>query len=208
MALLWLFASYLLGAFPTSYLAGRLLRGIDLREHGSRNLGATNVFRTMGWRVAVPVALVDVLKGAVPVLLLGPMVPEIHWFPALCGVSAMVGHTLSPFVAFKGGKGVATAAGMFLALAPGAVGIAALLWGVLVWLTGYVSIGSIAAAAAFPVADYCLYPARRTLPDLGLDIAIAAFIVWKHRGNIQRLRAGSENRFGKQDIRDTTSPPV
>lgn len=208
MALLWLLASYLVGAFPTSYLAGRVLRGIDLRQHGSRNLGATNVFRTMGWRVAVPVAVVDVLKGAVPVLLLGPMVPEVAWFPTLCGISAMVGHTLSPFVGFKGGKGVATAAGMFLALAPGAVGIAALLWGVLVWLTGYVSVGSVAAAAVFPVADYVLYPARRTVPDLGLDLAIAAFIVWKHRGNLQRLRAGTENRFGKQGIPGSTSPPA
>jgi glycerol-3-phosphate acyltransferase PlsY len=208
MAILWLFAAYLLGAFPTSYLAGRALRGIDLRQHGSRNLGATNVFRTMGWRVAVPVALVDVLKGAVPVLLLGPMVPEVAWFPTLCGIAAMVGHTLSPFVGFKGGKGVATAAGMFLALAPGAVGIAALLWGALVWLTGYVSVGSVAAAAVFPVADYLLHPARRTVPDLGLDLAIAAFIVWKHRGNLQRLRRGTENRFGKRGLPDPTSPPA
>ncbi len=208
MALVWLFASYLLGAIPTSYLAGRLLRGIDLREHGSRNLGATNVFRTMGWRVALPVALVDVLKGAAPVLLLGPLVPEVAWFPTLCGISAMLGHTLSPFVAFKGGKGVATAAGMFLALAPGAVGIAVLLWGGLVWLTGYVSVGSVVAAAAFPVADYMLYPGRRTVPDFGLDLAIAAFIVWKHRGNIQRLRTGTENRFGRQGSTDAESPPA
>lgn len=208
MAWLWLLVSYLVGAIPTSYLAGRLLRGIDLRQHGSRNLGATNVYRTMGWRVAVPVAVVDVLKGAGPVLLLGPRIPEVGWFPTLCGIAAMVGHTLSPFVAFKGGKGVATAAGMFLALAPGAVGIAALLWGALVWLTGYVSVSSIAAATAFPVADFLLYPARRTLPDLGLDVAIAAFIVWKHRGNIQRLRTGIENRFGKRGAAGAASPPA
>jgi len=206
MVLLWLSASYLLGALPTSYLAGRLVRGIDLREHGSRNLGATNVYRIMGWTVAIPVALVDVLKGAVPVLLFGPRMPGLAWFPTLCGVAAMIGHTLSPFVAFKGGKGVATAAGMFLALAPGAVGIAAALWGLLVWLTGYVSVGSIAAAAVFPIGDYFLYPARRTVPDLGLDAAIALFIVWKHRGNIDRLMAGQENRFGTRGAPGASDP--
>lgn len=208
MAFIWLCASYLVGALPTSYLAGRLFRGIDLREHGSRNLGATNVYRTMGWKYAIPVALVDVLKGSAAVLLIGPRLPEFAWFPTLCGIAAMVGHTLSPFVSFKGGKGVATAAGMFLALAPGAVGVAAALWILLVWLTGYVSVGSIAAAGVFPVADYLMYPARRTVPDLGLDVAIAAFIVWKHRSNIQRLLAGSENRFGRRGVGGTETPPA
>lgn len=202
-ALLWLVASYLLGSIPTSYLAGRWFRDIDLREHGSRNLGATNLYRLMGWRFAVPVGLFDVMKGAVPVLLFAPQVPDLPHFPTLCGVAAMVGHTLSPFVGFKGGKGVATAAGMLLGLAPGAVGIAALVWAVLVRLTGYVSVGSIASAVAFPVADFLFYPARRTLPDLGFDVLIAAFIVWKHRANIQRLLAGTENRFGKR----AASPP-
>lgn len=160
--LLWLAASYLLGSIPTSYLAGRWFRGIDLREHGSRNLGATNLYRIMGWRFAVPVGLFDVLKGAVPVLLFAPQVPAVPHFPTLCGVAAMVGHTLSPFVGFKGGKGVATAAGMLLGLAPGAVGVAALVWAVLVRLTGYVSVGSIASAVAFPAADFLLY--RRGAP--------------------------------------------
>lgn len=204
--LLWLVASYLLGSIPTSYLAGRWFRGIDLREHGSRNLGATNLYRIMGWRFAVPVGLFDVLKGAVPVLLFAPQVPAVPHFPTLCGVAAMVGHTLSPFVGFKGGKGVATAAGMLLGLAPGAVGIAALVWAVLVRLTGYVSVGSIASAVTFPAADFLLYPARRTLPDLGFDVLIAAFIVWKHRANIQRLLSGTENRFGKRAPAPPSAP--
>lgn len=204
--LLWLVASYLLGSIPTSYLAGRWFRGIDLREHGSRNLGATNLYRIMGWRFAVPVGLFDVLKGAVPVLLFAPQVPAVPHFPTLCGVAAMVGHTLSPFVGFKGGKGVATAAGMLLGLAPGAVGLAALVWAVLVRLTGYVSVGSIASAVAFPAADFLLYPARRTLPDLGFDVLIAAFIVWKHRANIQRLLRGTENRFGKRAAAPPSAP--
>lgn len=205
--LLRLVASYLIGAFPTSYLAGRWFKGIDLREHGSRNLGATNVYRVLGWGFAIPVALVDVAKGALPVVLLGGGGAALPYLPTLCGIAAMVGHTLSPFVGFKGGKGVATAAGMFLALAPGAVGIAAVVWILLVWLTGFVSVGSIASASAFPVADYLLYPARRTLPDLGLDVLIAAFIIWKHRSNIQRLVAGTENRFGRRTA-GRAAPPA
>jgi acyl phosphate:glycerol-3-phosphate acyltransferase len=195
-AVFWLLVAYLIGSTPTSYLAGKWFAGIDLRERGSRNLGATNVYRTLGWRFALPVALVDVAKGALAVLLIGPH-DDPAWFPTTCGIAAMLGHTLSPFVAFKGGKGVATATGMFLALAPAAVGVAALIWVALVWLTGYVSVGSIAAALAFPAADFLLTPARHTPRDMALDIAIAGFIVWKHRSNIQRLLAGTENRFGK-----------
>lgn len=206
-ALAWVALSYLIGSFPTSYLAGRLFRGIDLREHGSKNLGATNVYRTMGWGYAIPVALVDVAKGALPVLAFGPQVPSLPAFGTFCGIAAIIGHTLSPFVAFKGGKGVATAAGMFLALAPAAVGIAAAVWVVLVWLTGYVSVGSIASAVALPVADYLLYPGRRTALGIGLDLVIAGFIVWKHRANVQRLLAGTENRFGR-GRRSGAAPPA
>jgi glycerol-3-phosphate acyltransferase PlsY len=152
----------------------------------------------MGWRYALPVGLIDVAKGAAPVLLFGARLPHNPHFPTLCGIAALIGHTLSPFVGFKGGKGVATAAGMFLALAPRAVGLAALAWLLLVWATGYVSLGSIAAAVAFPLSDFLVYPARRTAPDLGLDLAVAVFIVWKHRGNIRRLLSGTENRFGRR----------
>ena len=101
----WLLASYLLGAIPTSYLVGRILRGIDLREYGSRNLGATNLYRTLGWRYAVPVGLFDVAKGAIPVAVFGPRVPGIPFFPVYCGLAAIVGHVFSVFVKFKGGKG-------------------------------------------------------------------------------------------------------
>jgi acyl phosphate:glycerol-3-phosphate acyltransferase len=198
MAALYLVLAYLLGSIPTSYLVGRWFRGIDLRQLGSHNLGATNLYRTLGWRYALPAGLIDVAKGAAAVLLLGPRAPEFPHFPTLCGIAALVGHTLSPFVGFKGGKGVATAGGMFLALAPWAVLVATVTWGVLLWVTGYVSVGSIAAALALPLADLLLNPARRTLPDLGLDLAVALFIVWKHRSNIRRLLAGTENRFGRR----------
>jgi glycerol-3-phosphate acyltransferase PlsY len=196
-ALPWLLASYLLGAVPTSYLAGRLFRGIDLREHGSRNLGATNLYRVLGWRYAIPVGLFDVAKGLVPVLLFAPRVSSSELFALVCGLVAVLGHVFSVFVGFKGGKGVATAAGAMLGLTPAALGVAVLVWVALVYLTGYVSVGSIAAAAVFPLAVYLIDPPDRPA-ILWLDIAVAAAIVWLHRANIQRLLKGTENRFGRR----------
>ena len=122
-----LLGSYLLGATPTSYIAGKLGRGIDLRDHGSKNLGATNVYRILGWKYAIPVALIDIAKGAVPVFLARSS--SSAWLPIAVGGAAVLGHMFSPYVSFKGGKGVATAAGMFLALAPLAVLIAIAVWG-------------------------------------------------------------------------------
>jgi glycerol-3-phosphate acyltransferase PlsY len=195
-ALPWLVASYLIGAVPTSYLAARLLRGIDLREHGSRNLGATNLYRVLGWRYAIPVGLLDAAKGLVPVLVFAPRVSSSELFALICGLVAVVGHAFSVFVGFKGGKGVATAAGVMLGLTPAALGVAVLVWAALVYLTGYVSVGSIVAAAIFPLAVYLLEPPDQP-PMLWLDIAVAAAIIWFHRGNIQRLVKGTENRFGR-----------
>ena len=196
-AALWLAASYLAGAIPTSYLAGRLFRGIDLREHGSRNLGATNLYRTLGWRYAIPVGLFDIAKGAIPVLLFAPRVSSSQLFALACGVAAMVGHVFSVFVRFRGGKGVATAAGVMLALTPAALGVSLLVWVVLVYATGYVSLGSIVAAAVFPLAVFLIdHPDRPEI--LWIDVALAAGIIWLHRGNISRLLKGTEHRFGRR----------
>jgi glycerol-3-phosphate acyltransferase PlsY len=196
-ALPWLLASYLVGAIPASYLAARLCSGIDLREHGSRNLGATNLYRVLGWRFAIPVGLFDIAKGAVPVLVFAPRVSDSQLFALLCGVTAVLGHVFSVFVRFRGGKGVATAAGVMLGLTPAALGVAALVWVVLVFLTGYVSLGSIAAAAVFPVAVYLLeHPDRPEI--LWIDVAVAAGIIWMHRANIRRLLSGTESRFGRR----------
>ena len=206
-ALPWLVASYLLGAIPTSYLAGRLVRGIDLREHGSRNLGATNLYRVLGWRFAIPVGLLDAAKGLIPVLVFAPRVSDSEVFALVCGLTAVVGHVFSVFVGFKGGKGVATAAGVMLGLTPVALGVAAAVWAALVFLTGYVSVGSIAAAAVFPVAVWLLEPPTRPA-ILWLDIAVAAAIIWLHRGNIQRLLNGTENRIGgKKRSASNSGPP-
>ena len=193
----WLVASYLLGAIPTSYLAGRLVRGIDLREHGSRNLGATNLYRVLGWRYAVPVGLLDAAKGFIPVVAFAPRVSPSDLFALVCGLTAVLGHAFSVFVGFKGGKGVATAAGVMLGLAPVALAVATAVWIALVFTTGYVSLGSIAAAAVFPIAVLLFdRPAERGM--LWLDVAVAAAIIWFHRGNIQRLLKGTENRFGRR----------
>jgi glycerol-3-phosphate acyltransferase PlsY len=196
-AVLWLFASYFVGAIPTSYLAGRIFRGIDLREHGSKNLGATNVYRTLGWKYAIPVGLFDIAKGAVPVLLFAPLVSDSQLFALACGIAAILGHVFSVFVRFRGGKGVATAAGVMLGLTPLALGVAALTWLVIVGLSGYVSLASIGGAAVFPVAVYFLEHLER--PEiLWLDALVAAAIIWLHRANIRRLLDGTESRFGRR----------
>ena len=190
---LWLAAAYLLGATPTAYLAGRLARGIDLREHGSRNLGATNVYRVLGWGWAIPVALVDIAKGAIPVALFARWADAGPWLAVALGIVAVLGHVFSPYVGFRGGKGVATALGMFVALAPLAVAIALPVWGGTLWLTGYVSLSSVIAAASFPVWVRLTQPAAS--PAFWASVALAALIVFSHRANVRRLLAGTENRF-------------
>jgi acyl phosphate:glycerol-3-phosphate acyltransferase len=196
----WLFASYLVGSIPTSYITARAFRGIDLRQHGSKNLGATNLYRVLGWKFALPVALFDAAKGFVPVLVFAPRVSSSQLFGLVCGMMAVLGHVYSVFVRFRGGKGVATAAGVMLAMAPLALGVSFAVWVIVVALTGYVSLGSIISAAVFPVAVQLLDP-----PDqpaiLWLDVAVALAIIWLHRANIGRLLKGTENRFGRRATR-------
>lgn len=192
LALMVLLA-YLIGATPTSYIAARVGGGIDLREHGSRNLGATNVYRVLGWRYAIPVGVVDVVKGAVPVAILGPWSNGPEWFTVALGIAAVVGHMFSPWVRFRGGKGVATAAGMFLALAPLALAISLPIWVATLWLSGYVSVASLTAAVLFPVWVRVAAPGRPSA--LWAAVALAILLVYAHRENIRRLRDGTENRF-------------
>jgi len=185
--------AYLIGATPTSYIAGKLGKGIDLRQHGSNNLGATNVYRVLGWTYAIPVAVIDMLKGAVPVVILGPWSNGPAWFTVALGLAAVLGHMFSPYVRFRGGKGVATAAGMFLALAPVAIGISLLIWILALWLSGYVSVASLTVAVLFPLW------VGLTVPDqpytFWASVVLALLIVYSHRHNIARLRQGTENRF-------------
>ncbi|HET7601954.1 MAG TPA: glycerol-3-phosphate 1-O-acyltransferase PlsY [Gemmatimonadales bacterium] len=191
-----LLASYLLGAIPTSFLAGKLFRGIDLRQHGSGNLGATNLYRTLGARFAIPVGLFDMAKGAIPVMLIAPMVSSSRYFAILCGIMAVVGHVFSVFVRFRGGKGVATASGVMLGLTPWAVLVSLAVWLIVVRASGYVSLGSMAGAVMLPIAAWLLHPLQRDI--IWIQILVALAIIWLHRANIRRLLAGTENRFGRR----------
>ena len=191
----WILASYLVGAIPTSYLVVRLVKGQDLRLLGSGNLGATNLYRVLGWRYAVPVGLFDMLKGAVPVLMFAPLAGDGAVVALALGAAAVIGPVFPVFLGFRGGKGVATGAGVVLGLAPLAFLAAFTTWVVVVKLSGYVSLGSVLAAAVLPPAVYLLHPDRR--PMILLFVLLAALIIILHRKNIVRLIAGTENRFGR-----------
>jgi glycerol-3-phosphate acyltransferase PlsY len=188
--------SYLLGATPTSYWVGRAFHGIDLREHGSGNLGATNALRVLGWTSAVPVIVVDVGKGFVPVWFFPELASASVGWSLAFGAAAIVGHMFSLWVGFRGGKGVATSAGVFLALAPWAVLGGFVVWLALALTTRYVSVASIGAALALPILVIFL-PTRVGPGLLGFSVALAAFVIWAHRSNLRRLARGEENRFGQ-----------
>lgn len=183
-------AAYLIGSIPTGLLLGKAY-GIDVRKEGSGNIGATNLYRTVGRKVGIITLLGDCLKGLLPVLAVkaGPFPPELA---AWVGLAAFCGHVFSLFLKFKGGKGVATALGVFLALAPAAVAVALALFAVLMFLWRYVSLGSISAAAVMPLAVYLL-GGNRTVTLVTLIIAL--IVIARHHENIRRLLSGTENRF-------------
>ncbi len=200
-----LLVAYLAGSIPTAYLAGRLLRGIDLRRVGSGNLGATNVYRNLGAVPAIVVLLLDAAKGALPVLYLPKEIKgvffffegrELLWWGLGCGLMAIAGHAKPIFLGWKGGgKGVATAAGVFGALAPAACGIALVAFLVTAAGSGFVSLASITAALVLPIAVALAMGADS--PVFYVSLVVAAFVAWSHRANIGRLRAGTEPRtFG------------
>lgn len=197
MTWLLLAAAYLIGGFPTSYVVARALRGIDLREHGSGNLGATNAYRVLGARAAIPIFLVDIFKGFFPVFVFPTVDAAAPAWAFAYGAAAILGHVFSPYVGFKGGKGVATGAGVFLALAPFAVAIGFVVWLTLVLTTGYVSVASMAAAVTLPVV---IGLRAGMVPMFWAACAIAAFVVFAHRANIGRLRRGEENRFRRRAV--------
>jgi acyl phosphate:glycerol-3-phosphate acyltransferase len=200
----WFVASYFLGSIPTSWLVVKLVKGQDLRTLGSGNLGATNLFRQLGWKWAVPAAMIDVAKGAIPVVVFGPRAGG-ELIALLLGITAVAGHVFSVFVNFKGGKGVATGAGVVLGMAPWAVLVALVLWALVVKITGYVSLGSIVAAASLPVAVWLLHPERRDL--VWVFALLAILIVILHRANIARLLAGTEHRFGRRPSGGAAAAP-
>ena len=196
--LVGLLISYLAGSIPFAYLAGRA-RGVDLRKQGSGNLGASNAWRVLGPRVGAAVYLGDTLKGLLPVLLLPPRVSTLHpqlWAIAF-GMAAVLGHVRPIYLLGKGGgKGVATAGGVFLGLAPVPTLIAAMMFAVMLGITRISSVASLSAAATLPLA--ILVWAGPTSPVFIMSLAIMVLVIWTHRSNIARLRRGEEPRIGRK----------
>ena len=195
-------ASYLLGSIPAAYIAGKS-KGIDLRKHGSGNLGATNVIRVLGKKIGIAVFAFDMAKGAFPVFFfprwavsLGAPFPSPTIAAILCGIAAIIGHVRPIYLRFgKGGKGVATAAGVFLALAPVQTLLTLVVFAVVLFSSGYVSLGSLTAGLILPVLLGLSIGVRS--PIFVISVLVAAFVFWTHRANIARLRKGEEHRFGK-----------
>ncbi len=193
--LTWLAAGYLLGSIPTSYLAGRALFGIDLREHGSGNLGATNALRVLGVGPGICVLAIDALKGWVAVALAASYTgrPTDALLPLAAGTAAVLGHVFPAWLGFKGGKGVATAAGVFAAAAPKALLVCLAVFTAVVYATRYVSAGSLAAALALP---FSIHAWGYSPACVKLGATVAVLVTVTHRANIQRLLKGEENRLG------------
>jgi acyl phosphate:glycerol-3-phosphate acyltransferase len=192
--------SYIAGSIPSAYIAGKF-RGVDLRKHGSGNLGATNVVRVLGAKIGAVVFLADLLKGFLPVYFLPryteTLRPEV--WALVYGVAAIAGHVKPIFLLGKGGgKGVATATGVFLALAPVPVLVTNAVWITVFYFTRYVSLASLLAAAVLPVA-ILVWTRNPQSPVFIASVITASFVFWTHRANIGRLRRGEEHRFVKKE---------
>lgn len=196
--------AYVVGSFPTSIIVGKLLRGIDIREHGSGNAGGTNVFRVLGAGPGIFVMLVDAFKGFAAtywVSKIGGAALEPGLLMLLAGVAAIAGHIWTVFAGFRGGKGVGTAAGMLLALFPKALLVCLLIFGLMLLLTRIVSVSSMTAAVALPVTlSVFRYALGWEVPTslYVFSFFAAALIIFTHRSNIRRLVNGTENRIGKK----------
>jgi len=198
--------AFLLGSIPFGMLLARA-KGVDIRTVGSGNIGATNVVRALGPKVGLAVFALDVLKGTIPALIAKQVVQapvgavQIQTNSMLMGVVAILGHMFSPFIGFKGGKGVATGFGAALGAIPGAALVGLAVISLTVALTRYVSLGSILAAISVPIVSMLVF--RDSLQLLPILVVMAAFIIWKHRANIERLRNGTESKFAfKKQIPD------
>lgn len=191
--------SYLAGSIPTAFLVGKA-RGVDLRAHGSGNLGATNVARVLGTPTGVAVFVVDLLKGFLPVWILPRYVESMNpeLWAVIFGAAAILGHVKPVFLRGKGGgKGVATASGVFLALAFVPLLVAQAVWALVFYFSRYVSLASLISAAFLPIAILTWWR-DPTSPVFIASLAVAVFVFWTHRANIGRLRRGEEHRFVKK----------
>ena len=201
-----LILSYLTGSIPTSIIVSRIAKNIDIREHGSGNAGATNVYRILGWKYALIVLSLDIFKAWLPTaiyatkIFLSTSIPDIGFIQILCGFSAVLGHTYPIFAGFKGGKGVGSLIGVLLALFPFAFPLCLIVAIFVVVTTGYVSLGSIFAAISLPIIILILPGLGIITPNLSLvifSLLVPWFVIFTHRSNISRIRNGTENRFDK-----------
>ena len=206
IALLVVAQAYLLGSIPAGYIVGRL-RGIDVRQHGSGNIGATNVLRVVGKPWGIGVFIFDALKGFAAVRIALRIVESdpvasgyADFYAILAAAACVVGHSFPVWLGFKGGKGVATSAGAILGVMPIAAGAIALIWALAFFITRYVSLASIIAAVALPITVAILVWLQMTkgFVLLSFSIAMAALVVWRHRSNITRLLNGTEPRFTRK----------
>ncbi|NBV24537.1 MAG: glycerol-3-phosphate 1-O-acyltransferase [Proteobacteria bacterium] len=203
--------SYLLGSIPTGFLVAKA-KGVDIRSVGSGNIGATNVFRILGKGPGIFVLSADAVKGAIAVAVIAPFAAKLApagdallpHFPAIAGICAILGHNYTCWLNFKGGKGIATTAGVFAALAPAAFGVALATWLVVFAASRYVSLASIVAAVALPLAVWLTGNGGLLI---GVSAALGALAIYKHKANIQRLLAGTENRIGAKKP-DPAAPPT
>lgn len=186
-------AAYLVGAIPFGYIIYRLRSGGDIRREGSGNIGATNVMRRAGAVAGVVTLVLDTAKGYLAVAAAGWITGGVAWVMAAAGVAALLGHILPVYLRFRGGKGVATGLGVFAALAPRSVLLVLLVFGVVLAVFRYVSLGSMVATAAFPVLTMLLEPP--SIPLVAGAFTIAALIILRHWSNIRRLINGTEHRL-------------
>lgn len=192
--------AYLIGSIPTSVWWGKAFFGVDVREHGSRNAGATNTFRVLGSRAGVPVLLIDILKGFLPVRVL-PNFTTLEadtapwmWFRVALVMAAVIGHLYPVFAGFRGGKGVATSLGGVMAVHPGAAAICIGVFALVFFLSRYVSLGSLCAALSFPIGMAIVF--QETSPvKIGFGIFLCVLVFFTHRQNIGRLLKGEEGRM-------------
>ena len=192
MILLLLIFAYLLGAVPTGVILTRAFSNVDPRTRGSKNIGATNIYRTAGKKLGILTLLGDILKGLIPVIIARGILESHFWIGAVA-LAAFLGHLFPIYIKFKGGKGIATGLGAFLALAPLEAFLSFLVFAAVVYKWRYISLGSLTAAAAFPALLALLNPHPIYIPFAAL---IGALIFYRHRENIERLMAGRENKFG------------
>ncbi len=191
--------AYFLGSLPTAYWMGKWKKGIDIREHGSGNVGATNAFRVMGKLTGLGVLLIDVAKGTLSVTLLPALMDQFTglmsvWMTSVLGMLAIIGHIWTPFLRFKGGKGVATSLGVFLFLDPVSALIALGVWIAAFLLFRYVSVSSMSAAVTLPIVMAFFL---RPFPIVLVAAITCIIICYRHKSNLQKLLLGTEKKIGK-----------